>query len=119
MYVQAWANAVEWAKDCTGGMESKDAFIGGLQRGVCYTAVANLVDAIEAAQQQTKFAGPGHRLVCWPSPPNTANVDDPLYKTLVTVALTYLHDHQEYSELPPPALMLAAFMRKWPCADKD
>jgi hypothetical protein len=57
-----------------------------------------------------------HKLVCWSvaDMPNLANGADDYIK-LATIAVRYFHQNPSYRAMPAPALMLAAFMRQWPC----
>jgi hypothetical protein len=93
-------NADEWAAGC----ESKAVFAAG----ICAGAVANFVEGLNRATP--------HPLICWP--PSSAPTEEwgaGEYHSLAMVAVRYFHKNPSYREMPAPALMLAAFMRQWPC----
>jgi hypothetical protein len=101
-------NADDWAAWC----ESSN----GLMQGVCLGSVASAVDMIETHGRND----PAHRMVCWnPAPPtNIATLSDSAASSLgrlARVAIRYLRANPTYDKMPSPALMLAAFMREWPC----
>jgi Rap1a immunity proteins len=94
-------NADDWAATCESG--------GYFDRGVCAGAVANFIDGMNDYQRHG-----AHRLICWrPDPPKSADPDT--YYDYAMVAVRYLRANPSYAKIPAPALMLAAFMRKWPC----
>jgi hypothetical protein len=100
-------NAGEWARMC----ESKSGF----ERGVCAGSAANFIDAMNDYQsRQSRLHGyPRHMFICWDPPPKVADVEKNHAHAMV--AVRYLRSNPSYAEMPAPALMLAAFMRQWPC----
>jgi hypothetical protein len=99
-------NADDWAATCESG--------GYFDRGICAGAAANFIDAMNDYQQHMPRGPWSHRLICWnPAPPKSA--DPETYYGYAMVAVRYLRANPSYAKMPAPALMLAAFMREWPC----
>jgi hypothetical protein len=102
-------NADEWAENCA----SQDS----LEQGMCAGAVANTVDVIQGARK----VAPTHALVCWDqswfqrlaSADNNAQIQG--YLILAKIGVEYLRAHPGFAKEPMPVLLIAAFMRKWPC----
>ena len=100
-------NAGEWAQMC----ESKS----GLERGVCAGGAANFIDAMNDYQSRpSRLHGyPRHMSIYWDPPPKVADVET--NHAYAMVAVRYLRSNPSYAEMPAPALVLAAFVRQWPC----
>jgi len=94
-------NADDWAVRCTTGQPH--------WVGWCAGTVANFLETL------SRQAGPPHRLVCWQTVPNLNNDNVDSLMALAKVATDYLRSNPSYAKMPAPALMLAAFMRAWPC----
>lgn len=97
-------NADDWARLCLSG---------GVNQGICVGSVATAVELIETYAHKE----PVHRLVCWSPPPPTDDSDGSLavLHRVAMVAVDYLKANPSFAKMPAPALMLAAFMRQWPC----
>ena len=100
-------NADDWAANCLG-----DAF----GRGLCAGAAANFIDGMLNYQQGMPFGMASHRLICWrPEPPKNGSADT--YYPYAMVGVRFLQANPSYAKLPTPALLLAAYMRAWPCGE--
>jgi hypothetical protein len=102
----------QWAQMC--------ASTNALAQGWCAATVMGAVGAVERYQRVAVSAN--HPLVCWDHKlfydiDEAAPTDDGLrwYASLAKVGIDYLAAHPEYAKLPSVALLLAAFMGRWPC----
>jgi hypothetical protein len=109
-YASEDVNADDWAEECG----------SPVLQGVCAGAVANTVDLIETYHKATRST-PGRKLVCWNENwfERLASADQDRqisgYLTLAQIGVQYLHEHPGLAKEPYTALLIAAFMRKWPC----
>jgi hypothetical protein len=121
-------NAEHWVTICERALSpiptnsrSDIAIAHGVTIGLCVGAVANVLESFPSA-----FASPDEwRVICW-TPPSRLKVGVKItdaqyqeYLDLASVAARYLRDNPQYAKLPYEALLLAAFMRHWPCGQCD
>jgi hypothetical protein len=84
--------------------------------GRCAATVSEVVNLVDNYQYQYP-----HFIVCWKQLPLPPVGDLPTaaqmswFRELVSATVQYLRDNPSAAKMPAAAVMLAAFMRRWPC----
>jgi len=84
--------------------------------GWCAATVSEVVKLVDNYHSEYP-----HVIVCWQTRPPPSIGDLPTtaqifwFRELVSATVRYLRDHPSEAKAPASAVMLAAFMRQWPC----